>query len=65
MNGTKTQDYQIAKNVVKTLKVLNDMTVSVKNIRAFRKYLYDLGRYEGMEFKTEVNEDGLRIIRSK
>jgi hypothetical protein len=61
----RTEDYATAQSVVESLDILKDTTVSVINVPAFRKYLYDLGRYEGKAYKTEANEKGLRIIRSK
>lgn len=56
-------DYQTAHELINNMKIGNSKTVEVSNVKAFRKYLSDLGSKNHIKFTTRKDNGSLFIMR--
>jgi len=58
-------DYKKAYDIVITLQPGESDTYSPINIKAFRKYIYDLALKQGKEMATRLNSDKTSLLISR
>lgn len=63
MKEKKKSDFILAKDVVATLDLHEEVVITVEKLENFRKYLRDHSKYISKIFITRVVDEGLKIIR--
>lgn len=59
----KPEDYLTAHSLVNQMKIGHSDTIEVSNIKAFRKYICDLGSKQGRKYTTRTKNGSLFIMR--